>query len=431
MLQYLIYLPYIVVLAELVICWISPLAAFSFISAIRLILPPNIRVGPVSMNTVCLVILVLFIFIKREKTYFYRKEKPFSLISSLVVPLAFVCLFGMEVPYTLQYADLLKMVITEITPFICLTLIIKRREDLVSFIKTLFAAYIVVGLYGIYTGIIGMNPVYDLCSIVFEYTDEVGDRLSDLRGMMEGEASGNFSSGIPWGQVSLLIFSLALFFPDTKETMLRHAVIILSMANCLMSGKRAAIMPMLLIACVYLMMHVKLKPKHIAASLLSVCFVLILGLTNQTAMKFFESNVMPSILFWDDSYAEKKDVKGSSKEMRLEQLEECTRIASKYPIFGYGNNYYIYEGEKYPKMRGFESLYFCVVTSFGYVGVLIWGMFFYRCYHYTKGSRTKGILMYYHLPFWTAILLTNMTGTLYLYMLMVGIHSKNNKCIIK
>lgn len=57
------------------------------------------------------------------------------------------------------------------------------------------------------------------------------------------------------------------------------------------------------------------------------------------------------------------------------------------PFCGLGLGYPSYYSSRkgqHPVMLGFESIYFSVLVQSGFIGLVIWFLFFYRCYVYTK-----------------------------------------------
>lgn len=87
-------------------------------------------------------------------------------------------------------------------------------------------------------------------------------------------------------------------------------------------------------------------------------------------------------IFSDD----KSEVKGSSFEMRFEQLQGCFHEIRNNQLFGKGYGWTGYYHENYgdhPVILSFESLVYVVLCNSGYVGVVIWIVFLFKLFKNT------------------------------------------------
>jgi len=145
----------------------------------------------------------------------------------------------------------------------------------------------------------------------------------------------------------------------------------------------------------------------------------------------YMKNIKTSLFFWDDRLAEKNDVKGSSKDMRMEQFMYVHAMVQGSPFCGLGLGYPSYYSSRkgqHPVMLGFESIYFSVLVQSGFIGLVIWFLFFYRCYVYTKKAyfySLDGIMV--HGAYLLSLLLTGLQASLFIYVVYVCLMLKSKE----
>lgn len=157
------FLPYIVFLIFIVLLIKNRAWGFSFYLACRILLPPIVRVGPMSMNSIMAILLLIAVLILDRKVKAYKKKELVSMVFTFVLSLAVVGLFA-TIPLDFQYKGLFQFFITELSPFISLVFIVRTHKDLRIILITLLCSYIIIGLWGIVTYVIKMNPFYTLNS---------------------------------------------------------------------------------------------------------------------------------------------------------------------------------------------------------------------------------------------------------------------------
>ena len=95
---------------------------------------------------------------------------------------------------------------------------IQSEDHLSRIFQYLRYAYMIIGIYGILTYVIRQNPLFTYFAKYFNYTiNFTGDGTIALMGGMAGRASGNLSGPLPWGQTSLAMLILFVFFETTKN----------------------------------------------------------------------------------------------------------------------------------------------------------------------------------------------------------------------
>lgn len=416
----------LLVLAHIYFCWKSLAYGCAFMIAVHMIFPPLVRIGPVSMNTAFIFILFMFCLWQRGKEL---RKKDFFPIYTLSIPLAILGLFA-SLSYFFQFKELLQFTITELLPFSLIGISIRNQNDLSLVVKSILIAFFIIGVYGIVTYFIMSNPWVIMWSEYSGYENElfVGDGSEAVRGALSSMTTGNMPGGaLPWGQVCLTILIIVSCYPRIENKKIRIILIVLATCNCLLTTKRSIILPMLVPLAILLYYDVRIKQKHIFSGiglLVVLCFVFTY---NQTLHKIYESNIKTAIFFWDDKLAEKNSFGGSSKDMRLEQIVYTNNLISQNIFAGRGFGFTKVFLEKHANTtnaRAFESIYLWAIANSGYIGLVFWLMFFYRCYEVNKNidGYHKTLLM--HGCYWLSILLTGIQAPLYYYMILVALFSR-------
>ena len=395
------------------------------------ILPPIIRVGSISLNTFLISVLMFFSFYHINKVNGNIKMS-FLPLTILFFPLAILNLFAPS-SYIQSYSALIKFTITELLPFIVIFLSINTQEGINKVTKAFMISYLIIGLYGIFTFIIGTNPYVIITSLLFEYEGDLFVTGVD-GGRLLGVATGNTTGPLPWGQFSLLalLFSVYIYKRWSLSSMLCILVIILSFANCMMTGKRSVILPAFISIFYFFFISRKIRKIQIVRTVLMGCVVGAFILQDSTVRNQIINISSSSLFFWDDKLAEKNDLKGSSLEMRMEQLVAVSRLISENPLQGrgYGDIRSIAQSKGLSSdLRGLESILLEVLAQSGLVGLIIWLRFLifnYKCSVICRKDR-KAIL-FFHILYFISLLLTGIQSSFWAYMILCSILAKT-KCL--
>lgn len=410
------------VIAHIYLCKKSLAYGCAFMVAIRLIFPPVVRIGFVSMNTVFILILLVFCILRNKIN---RKQVFFPLLT-LSLPLAVLGLFA-PLNYFYQCKALFQFSITELLPFTLVCLSIRNGKDLEIIVRSLIITFVIIGGYGIITYFLKFNP---WVAIWIEYSGYVGESYIGngtemIRGALISRATGNQPDGaIPWGQICLIALMFVSCYPNIKNKRIKCGLILLASINCLFTTKRSIILPMLFLLIALYLFNIRFKMKHILSG---VCLILILVFTftyNKTLRDIYEKNIVTSIIFWDDKLASINSVEGSSKNMRISQAAYTHRLIESNLLTGNGYGYTTYflnkHGSTTPAFT-FESLYLSSIANSGYIGLIIWCVFFYNCFRYSRITGRKIKILVMHICYWLSIMLTNIYGTLFFYLITTAI----------
>ena len=423
---------FVIFIVHICLCVTRPVYGTMSYICIRQIIPPIARVGSLSLNTACLVVLLFWEGVNVFLLHKARNKRVYYLpILFLTLPLALLGVLAVT-PYEIQIKHLIQFSMTELCPFTALCLAINNRGDINKIVWTLFLSFLVIGVYGICTYFIRINPLVILFAHSFSFEGDlyVGSGIEGeaMRGVLDGGATGNMTGPLSWGQYTLLVLLFSLFpMNDSQRTLdkMRMPVILVSFVNCILSIKRSVIAPAV-IALSWLIMQYATKQKKKFVLIIVSSFVGIFCLFNiPTFSSVVENNVLPSVLFWNDDFAQEHDVEGSSKEMRMEQFAYLHDELLDSFVWGNGYGYNIEYTQKYDvstPMKAFESIFFQVIANSGYVGLLIWLLFFFKCYRLTLSETEKKVTnISFHLLYFLSLTLTGIQTSFWFFMIIVAI----------
>lgn len=422
----------LIILVHIFFCFKSLAYGCAFFIAVKMIIPTPTRIGGLSLYAIMMIILLFFSLLKSDS---WRKDKRNVKVSifpflSLILPISILGIFGI-VDYSFQYYRLIQFTITEILPFFILIVGIKNKNDLDLCVKTLIYSYLIIGIWGGITYLMHMNLYVLVFANAFNYANEmfIGDGSEAIRGMLTSIATGNQAEGaIPWGQISLVMLTFGLFYKNINNKYVKICFVILAALNCFLSTKRSAIVPMLLLIGYILIEKGFLRRKYVIWGVSSLFVIGILFVFSPELRNIYHQNIEPSLFFWNDDLADKNEFSGSSKEMRIAQTIYVNNLISEHLFAGLGYGYPIVHNMKYQGATDalyFESLYLYVIVSSGYVGLIIWMIFFIKLIKKTRFACNSKFDNYaLHGSYILSILLTNIYGSLAYYMIIMALFIK-------
>ena len=213
------FLPYIIVIVFGLLLLKNRVWAFSFYLSCRLLLPPIVRMGTISMNSVMSFMMVAYLLLN-IKSLINKEYKLLFPITSFLLPLAILSIGGI-MPMEAVLKNVLQTFWTEISPAIFMALIVKTSRDIKLILKTILIAYCIVGVWGVITYIMKMNILYTF--FIAQYAgnydvhDETGDGTEVIRGALDSVTTGNLAGPLPWGQESLLLMLFFLFIKHKEQ----------------------------------------------------------------------------------------------------------------------------------------------------------------------------------------------------------------------
>lgn len=399
--------------------------------AIRLCIPNTARVGNVSFNTTALILLLACTLPTLIKQY-YKIEKidKFYIrnILYLIIVLYVLTLFADFVPHSFQVKALVQMFSTELLPSILFIILIKDQIDLKKTITVIIYCSIFTSLYGIYTFITRNNPLYNLFN-----TDNNVFENEFSRAGIESMAVGIYNDSI---FLSLICLLLIIFLYNkasiaNNKYLWAFAILVLTI-NLVLTTKRTGLIALIMFGTILFLdkRHRKVIKKIFIGG--SIALVLLSFLPQGEGIKKIFISVL---FFWNDKVQDSLNIGGSSNDLRLAQLLSVLSLVKNNILQGMGYNfpqyYYteIYDVSIYgldPDFAGFESFAFRTLSSSGIIGFILWLKFFLSTYKFI--SNKKIIFKYYSMAFVAAylfaILMTDTSGSLYLFFILSILNSK-------
>ncbi|GAB1452028.1 hypothetical protein MASR2M47_20840 [Draconibacterium sp.] len=198
-------------------------------------------------------------------------------------------------------------------------------------------------------------------------------RFSEMEGRLDFSSASKIQSTMahPMTWTMLLCFSIIILiaiYLKTKNKKLWFLIGLIGF-NILISGVRTGIAALTIGFIYYLISYRNIK--LIILTLVALLVMIIVIQSNESLSNLFTS--------FTDISGQKSDVSGSSITMRLNQLQGVFDEikGNEWAGKGYGwTGYYMSLNGVHPVILAFESLIFMVLCNSGYLGVLIWILFF-------------------------------------------------------
>lgn len=293
-----------------------------------------------------------------------------------------------------------------------------------TFIICIFIA-LVYGL--ILTQIPGVNPY--LMIILPLNGGEFNDLYAFANdGRVFGRISSVFSHPMTFGLV--LCMSIIFIYNSHKQMNKYWNTLLLIMCffNILFCGVRSAIAGTLIGIVIYILLSKKIK-LAIITTLTIICLIQII----QTIPGM--EDYVSSIIDFDNK---NQAVSGSSKDMRLEQLNGALKEISSCQLVGKGygwvSHYLSVKGD-HPVLLAFESLIFVVLCDNGLLGIIAWLISVYLYYRQVNVYRDQWkILLVLYLTYIIYSCITGEYGYLkymLLFYTIMLINNEENKVQIK
>lgn len=345
---------------------------------------PNLIVGNTILGTRTEAIILLFAF----WITMYRKTPP-DLYKSLHPFFVFYGLQLLFVPFSFDVGysfDTWMIAIAKLFFFVFLLSAIYREQkagNSMFYTKVLYGVFVIIIAYGlILTTIPGLNPYQMMLKPIF------GMEFNEAYAAGNGGASlnTNLASGRIFGRISS-------FFGSPQMYALDLGFMALMCLGSLSNSNKVAPICMFFITMVAIFTSGVRTP--IAAISITILFVLLylrkyqylfFVLAILVAVFNILPYIYPNLVDYINSIVgngSDSEIKGSSLEMRLGQLEGCWQIVEDTLVFGRGlgwTGWYLNKFGGHPQALYFESIVFSVMCDMGIIGFIIWGLFGYLYY---------------------------------------------------
>ena len=396
----------------------------------KIIIPSVVRfsLGPLSIaiNDVFTLVLLASFILHRQA---FKSKVPgkinkyFCIYSAVTFVLIF--LSSAYVPYDYQLFSFFKGFLFQTILYIWIGYNVLQEINISKYFNVICVVSLLAGLYGIYSYAIGENPYISALNLIYGWESEVSYFMEEIRGGLQGRTYGTMDHPLSWGQFWNIFICLVWFFRGVIRKYLFIALLTVAIVNIVLCGSRSALIALLLFFIFVLLSYgTKKLLWAIPLAYISVsAFLMIIPqeMKNSGLVSYIESGVF----FWDSSYSEKAGIAGSSKEMRVVQLQKSVDIMSRNPIGGVGYNYqyYVLKTDRAidSELYGLESIVFKILVEQGLTGLIV---FFYtfnmlRIFSIKKKDmRTRVLINGYFLSFLGSILITGLQGSSYTFFML-------------
>ena len=244
----------------------------------------------------------------------------------------------------------------------------------------LFNVLLVVMIYGILTSVLSVNPYFEFISRYMGDGDKllsVANRYSnEVRGGLTGRISVVTYNPLQYAILLVIFFYLVLYMYLERKEKKYLFLLSLMFINIFLAGSRGPIVALISPILLYLFIKSNFKQKMTMIGLAFLAFVIII------CVPFFDSYlsyIKSFVFFFDESYSDAADIKGSSVSGRFEQLEGSlemivSSLDMKTILFGFGQgytNYYLKTFGYSTEVLGFESAIFVNLVNHGFIGLFV------------------------------------------------------------
>ena len=319
-------------------------------------------------------------------------------------------------------------------------------KNSIAYARAIFLIAIICGVYGIFSYVIGENPYITLISLSYAGEDSVASLfLDEERGSLMGRAYGTMVHPLAWGQFWCILLAFAMLIRRKISKVIFLPLFVIGMVNIYLCGSRSAMLSFG-IALFAFFVTLRIREKIV------VLLFMIIGLTYMSTNPEIRksetmSYLLANVFFWDDSYSEDASIRGSSSEMRSDQLNVAFDVAINNPTgVGYG---YLYYKNEYPRtdivgLLGLESVFLKKIVELGFISLFAYFYFMFLLYKFgasvIKDNSSKMMFLGY---FWSYLICVLVTGiqarseyyfvvfTIWYYLMESNRFVKSNKMIVK
>ena len=355
---------WIVLIASLLILKFN-YGVFLYLAYILLVPYMQIHVGvTLSWNLINLILIfAICIQCKRKKIIIdWTLMKPFFFLYGmqlLMIP------FQSDVPLGFMLNAYRTTLMT--TLIVPVSLIVVNKSDIDGRKKLMYivaVCIIIATVYGLLlTRTQGINP-YLMLMCYLNDIDYLGSYfMAENEGRLFGRISSVFSHPMTYAFFLGISFIFIYSLKGQINKKVKYFILGLIVVNSVTCGVRSVIAGLCVTTVYYLY-----RQRNIKAAI-SLCVVALLGYIFILAIPELNDYFGSAL---DQS---SQNVRGSSIDMRLEQLEGAFKEASDNFMIGHGYSWHSYYMEKYdyhPSLLYFESLFYVVLCDQGIIGIIIW-----------------------------------------------------------
>lgn len=387
-----------------------------FFMAVRILIPENIRfiVSSISLNTAVFLCVFFVVLVKRcrgGKIKIASKSFPIFLLF-LVIYFAIVLPISDFGDLLLQYELLIKYIITELLPPICLFICIKNKKDVYIFVKFYMIISMVCCVYGLLVVFLkGYNPY------VFFLTKE-SQYLNTWKGL---SSNSTFVSTNSFGYYLTMSFPFCFYVYKAFYKKRWVCILLILQVLCIIfSKKRSALICLVFYCFMYVLFNMNKRKTKMVLFLFGFSvflFVISLALPPFKAMRDF---VLSSLLFWNDNAIKGLTTSdlGSSWSLRVTQVIYPYVEIKDNLLFGHGFgwcSWYLEKHQLHWPLFGFETIFASGICEYGIMGFVVFFCIFYFSYKNIQ-YKEKSVQNYSLMFILTVLLMAIATGFNYYYL---------------
>lgn len=341
---------------------------FLYLAYILLVPYMQIHFGvTLSWNLINLVLMVaIFIQCKRKKVLIdWTLMKPFFFLYGmqlLMIP------FQSDVPLSFMLNTYRATVMTALV--VPVSLIVINKSYIgggTKLMRIVVVCIIIATVYGLLLTLTqGINP-YLMLMCNLNDIDYLGTYLmAEDEGRLFGRISSVFSHPMTYAFFLGISFIFIYSLKRQINKKVKYVILGLIAVNCVTCGVRSVIGGLCITTVYYLYRQRNIKATFsvgVVVLLAYICLLTIPGLNEYLGSALDQSS---------------QDVRGSSIEMRLEQLDGAFKEVSSNFLIGHGyswHSYYINTKGSHPSLLFFESLFYMVLCDQGILGIIVWVIF--------------------------------------------------------
>ena len=369
----------ILLILEAIIARANPSYAIAIILIINLLIPGIIKIdiGAINLNafnlSVCIYCIVIFFGKKNKRLLALRR----TLIIYAVYIFIALLIATLDQFYLFEF---LQRYILFLLEYICLAYAFTyvkcdNKTSKVFDIGVIISGLIIIG-YGICNYILQLNPYIGYLSILTD-TDDMSNLFQfEQRGFIEGRISSTFTHPLQLGQASVIMFAYSFYqFKNRINKLLYYLICIGLILMCFLCGSRSAIFPIVIILALYIIFS---SPQKIFSYFIIAIVVASVGF--YSLPKETQTTIKALVFVWDKKASDNADIRGSSIDSRMVQLNDAMRIIKGNTLLGKGEGYVSKYGSKHPEMYGYESIILKYIVDGGVLGLIAFLVFYIKLY---------------------------------------------------
>ena len=390
---------------------------------ILLLIPATVKFSiGINLNVFNLTVVIFGAFailLKKNRTFNLPQLRRIMVMYAFYVCVSSYFTFGMTVPFTVYFNNMILFVLAFIALPFALTYVRIDEKSIRYFDWAVLVGGSIVILYGIFNYVIAFNPYIAYITLITDSDVDMSNAFQgEDRGFIHGRISSTFIHPLQLGQCALLLFSYSFYrIKPHIHTVLFIIFMLGLILMCVLCGSRSAIFPMLMVPLIYLL---HMKRSRMVKYLFGVVFLLFFCYPMLSRQA--RTSIEGLVFVWDQTAANRAGIKGSSIDGRGDQLNAALHIVKDNPLFGKGEGYVKEYGSRHPEMMGYESILLEYIVEGGIVGLMVFIVFYFLSYKvllsfcYTRIER--GEVRSLCLSFFVSIVLTGISYSFYtLYMI--------------